>query len=154
VPKKANLPKNELNTTFFCSTSPLKDSKRLKSSKFAWRLVLTSCDIYQNPFTQEKILKFWQCRTKKKVVYTLVAKSFKILEIVCLGRKRYVKVRYVKEWLRSLDIQVTIVSILFPLIWTYLVYTQKANTVFSLSTTFTWDRRLIIWGCYRRAVTQ
>jgi hypothetical protein len=50
---------------FFCSTSPLKVPNRLKSLKLAWRFVLTSCDIYQNPFTQEKILKFWQCRTKK-----------------------------------------------------------------------------------------
>jgi hypothetical protein len=59
VPKKANLHKNELNTTFFCSTSPLKALNRLKSLKSAWRFVLTSCQIYQNPFTQEKILKFW-----------------------------------------------------------------------------------------------
>jgi hypothetical protein len=61
---KNNLHTNELNTTFFCSKSPLKASNRLKSLKLAWRFVLTSCDIYQNPFTQEKILKFWQCRTK------------------------------------------------------------------------------------------
>jgi hypothetical protein len=57
---------NELNTTFFCSTSPLKAANRLKSLKLAWRFVLTSCHIYQNPFTQEKIHKFWQCRTKKE----------------------------------------------------------------------------------------
>jgi hypothetical protein len=70
VPKKnPDLHTNELNTTFFCSTSPLKAINRLKSLKLAWRFVLTSCDIYQNPFTQENILKFWQvtsvkCRTK------------------------------------------------------------------------------------------
>jgi hypothetical protein len=151
VPKKVQFTHERIEYNVFLFHEPLKGSKLLKIFKISLRF---RCDIYQNPFTQEKILKFWQCRTKKKVVYTLVAKFFKILEIVCLGRKRYVKVRYVKEWLRSLDIQVTIVSILFPLIWTYLVYTQKANTVFSLSTTFTWDRRLIIWGCYRRAVTQ
>jgi hypothetical protein len=61
----ANWHTNELNTTFFCSTSPLKAPNRLKSLKLAWRFVLTNCDIYENPFTQEKILKFWQCRTKK-----------------------------------------------------------------------------------------
>jgi hypothetical protein len=49
---------NELNTTFFCSTSPLKAPNRLKSLKIAGRFVLTSGDIYQNHFTQEKILKF------------------------------------------------------------------------------------------------
>jgi hypothetical protein len=49
--KEPNPHTNELNTTFFCSTSPL--------------VSLSSCDIYQNPFTQEKIPKFWQCRTKK-----------------------------------------------------------------------------------------
>jgi hypothetical protein len=59
---------NELNTTFFCSTSPLKAPSLLKPLKLAWRFVLTSCDIYKNPFTQEKILKFWQCRTKKFVL--------------------------------------------------------------------------------------
>jgi hypothetical protein len=50
---------------FFCSTNPLKAPNRLKSLKLAWRFVLTSCDIYQNPLTQGKILKFWQCRKKK-----------------------------------------------------------------------------------------
>jgi hypothetical protein len=56
--KRPNLHTNELNTTFFCSTSFLKAPNRLKSLKLAWRFVLTSCDIYQNPFTQEEILKF------------------------------------------------------------------------------------------------
>jgi hypothetical protein len=63
--KRPNLHTNELNTTFFCWTSPLKAPIRLKSLKLAWRFVLTSCDVYQNPFTQKKILKFWQCWTKK-----------------------------------------------------------------------------------------
>jgi hypothetical protein len=31
--KKSNLHKNELNTTFFCSTTPLKAPDRLKSLK-------------------------------------------------------------------------------------------------------------------------
>jgi hypothetical protein len=67
--KEPSLHTNELNTTFFCSTSPLKGPNRLKSLKLAWCLVLRNCDIYQNPFTREKILKFWQCRTKR--VFTL-----------------------------------------------------------------------------------
>jgi hypothetical protein len=33
LPKKSNLHKNELNTTFFCSTTPLKAPNRLKSLK-------------------------------------------------------------------------------------------------------------------------
>jgi hypothetical protein len=33
--KKPNLHKNELNTTFFCSMSPLKTPNRLKSLKLA-----------------------------------------------------------------------------------------------------------------------
>jgi hypothetical protein len=62
--KKPNLHTNQLNIKF-SSTSLLKAPNRLKSLKLAWRFVLTSCDIYQNPFTQEKIFKFWQCRNKK-----------------------------------------------------------------------------------------
>jgi hypothetical protein len=49
--KRPNLHTNELNTTVFCSTSPLKAPNRLKPLKLATRFVLTSCDIYQNPFT-------------------------------------------------------------------------------------------------------
>jgi hypothetical protein len=67
VPKKPKLHKNELNTTFFCSTSPPKAPNRWKYLKLAWRFVLTSCQIYQNPFTQEKILKFWQKYEKNAV---------------------------------------------------------------------------------------
>jgi hypothetical protein len=66
--KKPNLHTNQLNTKLFSSTSPLKAPNRLKSLKLAWRFVLTSCDIYQNPFTQEKIFKFWQCRNKKTLL--------------------------------------------------------------------------------------
>jgi hypothetical protein len=51
----------ELIQRFFLRWAPY----RLKYLNFVWHFVLTSCDIYQNPFTQEKILKFWQCRTKK-----------------------------------------------------------------------------------------
>jgi hypothetical protein len=49
--KRPNLHMNALNTKFFCSTSPLNAPNRLKPLKLAWRFVLTSCDIYQNPFT-------------------------------------------------------------------------------------------------------
>jgi hypothetical protein len=35
VPKRPNLHTNELNTTFFCSTSPLKAPNRLKPLKLA-----------------------------------------------------------------------------------------------------------------------
>jgi hypothetical protein len=35
VPKNPNLHMNELNTTFFCSTKPLKTANRLKSLKLA-----------------------------------------------------------------------------------------------------------------------
>jgi hypothetical protein len=73
--KRPNLHTNELKTTFFCSTSPLKAPNRLKSFKLAWRFVFWSCDIYQNPFTQEKILKFWQCRTKNQVLSPISADS-------------------------------------------------------------------------------
>jgi hypothetical protein len=65
--KEPNVHTYELNR-FFC-TSSLKAPNRLKSLKLAWRFFLTNCDIYQNPFTQEKILKFWECRTKKWVFY-------------------------------------------------------------------------------------
>jgi hypothetical protein len=44
--------------------------------ELAWRFILTNCDIYQNPFTQEKILKFWQCRTKKLLSKLRGAKIF------------------------------------------------------------------------------
>jgi hypothetical protein len=42
VPKRPNLHTNELNTTFFCSTSPLKAPNRLKSLK------LTKKYLYKN----------------------------------------------------------------------------------------------------------
>jgi hypothetical protein len=72
---------------FFCSTSPLNAQNRLKSLKLAWRFVLTSGDIYQNPFTQEKILKFWQCRIKKfdlkfLLIMMLIAVQFRF--VFCL----------------------------------------------------------------------
>jgi hypothetical protein len=56
--KRPNLHTSELNTTFFCSTSLLKAPNRLKSLKLAWRFVLTSCDIYQNPFSRSHRRKF------------------------------------------------------------------------------------------------
>jgi hypothetical protein len=89
VPKKPNLHKNELNTRFFCSTSPLKAPNRSKSLKLAWRFVLTSCDIYQNPFTQEKILRFWQCRTKKNICYNFKTLKSKYSPIFTLVKWRH-----------------------------------------------------------------
>jgi hypothetical protein len=89
VPKKPNLHKNELNTRFFCSTSPLKAPNRSKSLKLAWRFVLTSCDIYQNPFTQEKILRFWQCRTKKNICYNFKTLKSKYSPVFTLVRWRH-----------------------------------------------------------------
>jgi hypothetical protein len=76
--KRPNLHKNELNTRFFCSTSPLKAPNSLKSLKLAWHFILTSCDIYQNPFTQKKFLKFWQCRTKNMFRSIIYDCSFQI----------------------------------------------------------------------------
>jgi hypothetical protein len=70
VPKNPNLHTNELNT-FFCSTSSLEAPSRLESLKLAWCFVLTGVDIYQNLFTHRKILKFWQCRTKKVLIQLL-----------------------------------------------------------------------------------
>jgi hypothetical protein len=70
---------NNLNTTFFCSTSLLKAPNRLKSLKLAWRFVLTR-DIYQNLLTQEKFLKFWQCRTKKVFIRHCVDTIWKNLQ--------------------------------------------------------------------------
>jgi hypothetical protein len=45
-----------------------------KFLKIASRFILRSCDIYQNPLTQETILKFRQCRTKKKKIKSLNVK--------------------------------------------------------------------------------
>jgi hypothetical protein len=56
--KKAQFTHERVEYNVFCLTSPLKALNHLKSLKLARRFVLTSCDIYQNPFTQEKILKF------------------------------------------------------------------------------------------------
>jgi hypothetical protein len=67
-------------------TSPLKAPNRLKSLKLAWRFVLTSCDIYQNPFTQEKILKFWQRRTKN-VIFRLDVEQ-KIIQLYYVQLKK------------------------------------------------------------------
>jgi hypothetical protein len=49
---------------------------RWKCLKLVWRFVLTSCQIYQNPFTEEKILKFWQCGTKKETFITCCTHYF------------------------------------------------------------------------------
>jgi hypothetical protein len=58
VPKKAQFTHKRVEyNVFFCSTRPLKAANRFKFLKLALRFILTSCDIYQNPFTQEKILK-------------------------------------------------------------------------------------------------
>jgi hypothetical protein len=58
--------------------TPLKAPNRLKSLKLTWRFVLTSCHIYQNPFTYEKILKFWQYRTKKHILRIYTERSISI----------------------------------------------------------------------------
>jgi hypothetical protein len=57
MPKKAQFTHERVEYVFFCSKSPLKGPNRLKSLKSARRFVLKSWDIYQNPFTQEKIVK-------------------------------------------------------------------------------------------------
>jgi hypothetical protein len=65
-------------TCFFVRRAPNR-LKSLKSLKLAWRFVLTSCDIYQNPFTQKKILKFWQCRTKNLIYdFFLIIKTLQM----------------------------------------------------------------------------
>jgi hypothetical protein len=57
--KEPNLHTNELNTTFFCSTSPLKALNRLKSLKLVSLMFrFSKLTFIQSPFTQEKILKF------------------------------------------------------------------------------------------------
>jgi hypothetical protein len=53
VPKKPNLHTNELFDELLKKTPNC-----LKFLKLARRFILTSCDIYQNPFTEEKIPKF------------------------------------------------------------------------------------------------
>jgi hypothetical protein len=62
VPKKVQITQERVEYNVFLFDEPLKGSKSLKI--FAWRFVLTSCQIYQNPFTQEKILKFWVSNKK------------------------------------------------------------------------------------------
>jgi hypothetical protein len=63
--KNSSLFNEQVEYNVFLFDEPLKGSKSLKIFKLAWRFVLTSSRIYQNPFTQEKILKLWQCRTGK-----------------------------------------------------------------------------------------
>jgi hypothetical protein len=68
----------------FLFDKPLKGSKSLKIFKIR-RFVLTSCQIYQNPFTQEKILKFWQGRTKKDVFLHKIRTLIIIIRIMRCG---------------------------------------------------------------------
>jgi hypothetical protein len=62
MPQKAQFTHKRVEYIFLFDEplNPIKAPNRLKYLKLAWRFVLTSCDIYQNPFTQEKILKFWR----------------------------------------------------------------------------------------------
>jgi hypothetical protein len=62
MPKKAQFTHERVEYKVFLF------DEHLRSLKLTWRFVLTSCDIYQNPFTQEKILKFWQCRLSNKMI--------------------------------------------------------------------------------------
>jgi hypothetical protein len=77
VPKKGKFTQERVEYNVFLFDEPLKAQNRLKSLKLAWRFVLTSCDIYQNPLKNEKFLKFWQCRTKNTILSKLYFLSFK-----------------------------------------------------------------------------
>jgi hypothetical protein len=57
VPKKAQITQERVEYVFLFD-EPLKGSKSLKIFKISLTFVLTSCQIYQNPFTQENIFKF------------------------------------------------------------------------------------------------
>jgi hypothetical protein len=52
--KKAQFTRERVEYNVFLFDEPLKGSKSLKIFKISLTL---ACDIYQNPFTQEKILK-------------------------------------------------------------------------------------------------
>jgi hypothetical protein len=56
VPKTAHFTHDRVESNVFLFDEPLKGSKSLKIFKISLTF-LTSCDIYQNPLTQEKILK-------------------------------------------------------------------------------------------------
>jgi hypothetical protein len=58
VPKKAQFTHERVEYNVFLFNEPLKGSKLLKIFKISLTFRFESCDIYQNPFTQEKILKF------------------------------------------------------------------------------------------------
>jgi hypothetical protein len=57
VPKKAQITRERVEYNVFLLDEPLKGPKSLKMLKNSLTFVLTSCQIYQNPFTEEKILK-------------------------------------------------------------------------------------------------
>jgi hypothetical protein len=91
VQKKAQFPHERVEYNVFLFDEPVKGSESLKIFKIslAFRFDNWICDIYQNPFTQEKILKFWHCRTKKE---TNLAKSAPIL----LNLRNYLSTCYVQ----------------------------------------------------------
>jgi hypothetical protein len=51
--KKAQITQERVEYNVFLFDESPKGSKSLKIFKISWRFVLTSCQIYQNPFTQE-----------------------------------------------------------------------------------------------------
>jgi hypothetical protein len=67
VPKRPNLDTNELNTTFFCSTNPLKAPNRLKSLK----LVVTFIKIrsHRRKFLNSDSVKEKRYLKKPKIVF-------------------------------------------------------------------------------------
>jgi hypothetical protein len=58
VPKKAQFTQERVEYNVFLFDESLKGSKSPQIFKISLTFRLTSCDIYQNPFTQGKILKF------------------------------------------------------------------------------------------------
>jgi hypothetical protein len=58
VPKKAQITQERVEYNVFLFDEPLKGSKSLKIFKISLTFRLDKLQIYQNPSTQEKILKF------------------------------------------------------------------------------------------------
>jgi hypothetical protein len=117
----------------FLFDESLKGSKSLKIFKISLTFRLTNCDIYQNPFTQEKILKFWQCRTKafcsnSTAIIKFPAKarwsqSFNVVTSVCslvLQKFYFLKVKEFHSWFFISDFLAVLSEwILKSLVWYY-----------------------------------
>jgi hypothetical protein len=58
VPKRAQFTHERVEYNVFLFDEPLEGSQSLIIFQISLTFLLTSCDIYQNPFTQEKIIKF------------------------------------------------------------------------------------------------